>query len=765
VTIEAGGARRRILVKQDALAEQPKIDHVSEGCVVKTGTLIRVDWPETACFPPRWQYPGFSNDEDTGLNARGLLDAFAILNPNASIWLDGECLRSAARLPDRWCAHQATSPHWYDEQQLRALIAAYIGRERQGEGRAMSLREFVSTFAGLSGSKQPPKVLKDAAIEGLNLADLVEGEDLSGKMVKALLSSMQKAARPVKPDRLGAIGKDRLSAMLQEIYGAEEEGIEGYRILRGEAEGRPFVVEAAAELLPVEDERTLILGLNWTPCLSRHAFEDLDGVLAEAAVDWDDPVVLAVHVVTPYAAFTDRGKTRASLPRHVRAAIRSAALQVLEPYTRAKKKQRREERKLESRRRQRLQEAKKKEVTIKDAVFQVLEDAHRHVTGGQPGAPAHARQLMYAVRKRVLEITGGRCWENSATFTQDYLPEYMRANPQTTAAWNVVYDARGRLIEPHGGETVELGTLQVRRYTSLWHPGDYPDAGGPVEYSPPEVSPLSSFVHCARQGRGPYDLYRHVLLVEKQGFEDLLRHAGVADAFDVALATTKGHSTTAARELVDELSGLGVTTIVLHDFDLDGLKILHWLRNSGDRYTFRNKPLVVDIGLRLTDAQGMGLEGEPVRYGQMKKNPSDYLRDVGATEREVAFLVSGESGGRYSGRRVELNEMTNPQFLDFIRGKLTEAGVKKVVPKEQSLKTAFVKAARVEMVQHLVEQARLNAEAEAWKRFGTVEIKPPDDLAKQVAEAIEGKGTPWNQALALLVRKQLREQDATAAPE
>ena len=49
----------------------------------------------------------------------------------------------------------------------------------------------------------------------------------------------------------------------------------------------------------------------------------------------------------------------------------------------------------------------------------------------------------------------------------------------------------------------------------------------------------------------PHNRYRYVLFVEKEGFDPLLKAAGIAERFDVAIMSTKGMSTTAARLLLD----------------------------------------------------------------------------------------------------------------------------------------------------------------------------------------------------------------------
>jgi len=49
-----------------------------------------------------------------------------------------------------------------------------------------------------------------------------------------------------------------------------------------------------------------------------------------------------------------------------------------------------------------------------------------------------------------------------------------------------------------------------------------------------------------RVGEPTSDRYRFVLMVEKAGFEELFEHAQIADRFDLALAWTKGMTTSPA---------------------------------------------------------------------------------------------------------------------------------------------------------------------------------------------------------------------------
>ena len=107
--------------------------------------------------------------------------------------------------------------------------------------------------------------------------------------------------------------------------------------------------------------------------------------------------------------------------------------------------------------------------TIRDVAFQVMEAAYLKASGNVR-YPANARQIFYAARPNILEKTGNDEL-NSSYFTQtllkDYLDDYSPSPP-----WDVVWDARGHFTEPHTGDVIGLGGLEVRDYISSFTNGE-----------------------------------------------------------------------------------------------------------------------------------------------------------------------------------------------------------------------------------------------------------------------------------------------------
>src|SRR5262249_35945852 len=303
--------------------------------------------------------------------------------------------------------------------------------------------------------------------------------------------------------------------------------------------------------------------------------------------------------------------------------------------------------------------SRKKELTVKAAAFRVMEQAYLQASSNKT-LPANARQIMYAARPLVPRLAP-RAWKQSSYFTQTLLPDFVDAHPGLTASWDVVFDARGHLHEPHTGREVPLGTLEVREYVAGWT-DDFSEAPG-----------RPGLRHDVRTS-GPRNRYRFALFVEKEGFDPLLERAQIARRYDLALMSTKGMTVTAYRRLIERLTEQGVTILVLRDFDKAGFTILHTMQNDTPRYRFKTRPKVIDLGLRLADVRQMGLQSERVEY-RGTSDPRELLRQQGATQEERDFLVGRKTGPGWAGERVELNAMPSRQFIDFLERKLAAAGV------------------------------------------------------------------------------------------
>jgi hypothetical protein len=362
-------------------------------------------------------------------------------------------------------------------------------------------------------------------------------------------------------------------------------------------------------------------------------------------------------------------------------------------------------------------------VSVKDAAAQIMAKAYRKVSGPER-LPANVRQIMYAARPHIQKVTGKPL--NDAYFTQVLLPDFIEENGFDD--WDVVYDSRGAFAEPHDGEIFGVGTLEVRDYLAAFHDPQLVDAA----LSQAEVK-LS----------GPAGNFGAVLFVEKQGFDSLLKAAQIAERFDLAVMSTKGMSVVAARKLADEMCfEHDIPLLLLHDFDKAGFSIAGTLQRDTRRYEFQNKITTIDLGLSLTDVQTMRLESEHQFHRKGNKAALiANLQENGASQAEINFMFADFDRTR-STRRVELNAMTSPQFIAFLKRKLTEASIAKIIPKPDIIEKLYVGLERGRRLQTVFNGIKFDNKA----------VRVPKDLRRSVAKLLKKKPTlRWDAALAEII--------------
>lgn len=367
-------------------------------------------------------------------------------------------------------------------------------------------------------------------------------------------------------------------------------------------------------------------------------------------------------------------------------------------------------------------------LTLIDAAEICMEDAYNKVSNnGQYWA--NARQLMYAARPRMLEITGQSSFTDSY-FTQDLLPPFLQANPELTADWKVAYDKRGSIIQPHTGQAVGLGTVEIDRLTNH------------VTLTP--MSKLSSFRY---SNAAPERRFSGVLFVEKEGFNQAIEESGLLERYDIALASTKGNSVVALRVLLDEMvtRNPDFKVFTMTDFDISGTSIKTTLTKDNElRYVFKNDIQTIPICVTWDQAKTLDERGlsEPVSFTKPKgKTDAEVeeaklakyrflIRQNGLEPQAARFLV-------YTQRRVEINAMTTGEILGLIENAFKKHS-KKVLPDQQHLEGAW---------QEQLLSAHLE-KVEAELRDKLTLRKMPDNLMAQVEQILEEDTMKsWDQAV------------------
>jgi hypothetical protein len=362
-------------------------------------------------------------------------------------------------------------------------------------------------------------------------------------------------------------------------------------------------------------------------------------------------------------------------------------------------------------------------VSIKEAAWQVMEEAFMRAAGNDK-LPANARQIMYAARRKVAQLAdrelGGTF---DKYFTQTLIPDYV-AQVRPPWASRVVFDARGHFTEPHTKIEIGLGTLEVRNYLAKARSHQV----NGIDFNICEKHYPSS---------GPKNRFGAVLYCEKEGFDLLFEETRLAERFDLAIMSNKGMSVTASRELVQELCATyGIKLFVLHDFDISGFSIFGTISGNTRRFTYHRTFEVVDLGLRIGDIGG--LERERV-YVSSPDKVAATLRRHGATQEEIDILVGGE--------RVELNALASDQLIELIERKLTEHGVRKVIPDDATLADAYRRMRRQIVVQEKIDKL--------IDELGETEVEIPAGLRQRIETAIEeNPERPWDALM-----RDIAEQD------
>ena len=712
--IEARGTAHRIVFEMDPVRREPRVLCENSSSPVQNGTRITVHWPSSACSlleTAKGQFVQMAGD-------------FTTFNPHLTlsvIWNDDRFVDMPGTEPGwrKWRARDPTSAHWYDAERFGRYMAAHIARDEDLGHPGRTVREFISELRGLARSDKQKTVLAKIGATGMPLALFFSSDE---KAIARLLSACQEQTNPVKPADLGLLGKDHLLRECLVVGGAEESF--GYRKLLGTTPaGLPFVIEAAFAYCPDAEQYRLVTGINFSIGI-RNPFqglgfgENLSALLAKRWVGRDEPVVLILHYTCPRIDYTDRGKSAVSLPWNVAEAIKDLVEKITKDwYAQRKREEKEASRKYE--RRDRLISTKK--VSIKDAAWEVMEEAYLKASGGGT-LPAKPRQMMYAARPSILTMTGKDSLDD-AYFTQTLLVDYINEHPDRCANWNITWDARGTFSEPHTNVAIPLGTLEVRR-----HLEERPYFGSIANIEFSDSFPTS----------GPENRYDTILFIEKEGFEPLFKTALIAERFDLAIMSTKGMSVTAARMLIDRFAHRVKRILVLHDFDVSGFSIFGTLGKTNRRYTFENVAPMIDIGLRLYDVLVMGLESEPVKVpGDWEKRAAT-LRRHGASEDEITFLRN---------RRVELNAMTSRQLIDFVEAKFADYGVAKVIPEEFVIE----RHARRTRERQLLQRGIAKILGEIAKQAQTAEL--PANLREQIeAKFAKEPNLPWDAAVAQIMR-------------
>ena len=387
-------------------------------------------------------------------------------------------------------------------------------------------------------------------------------------------------------------------------------------------------------------------------------------------------------------------------------------------------------------------------VNFTDVAHEILPTGYEHVSGGGT-YPVAKRQFYYTCRQPFKDRTGRNITANY--FSQNLLVQYMNRHPETRS-WRVVADPRGKLTIPNAGYEVRvpIGTLAIDE-----HLRQTAQVAEPIAAIDPRV--LHQFPSLAAGIR-----YRDLMYVEKEGFDPLFEQTGIAERFNLAIASGKGQSTAAMRHLADMTCavGSGCRLLGLHDMDKAGFQIAKRLTTNGEwayaqdlvKYEFVHDIEYIDLGLRLADIEKYDLfryEEDACKHKSncecFKCAPLDQ-EEYGITDEEYKYLMTG--------KRVEINALTSPQLVELQEDKLTAAGCNNpLIPDDDVLTQAYIRAHVVASINTTIEE-RIKDVVNVYGQ-----TTPPKSLRRQLAKLMKDDGQPWDKALYDMALTKVRAAD------
>jgi hypothetical protein len=300
------------------------------------------------------------------------------------------------------------------------------------------------------------------------------------------------------------------------------------------------------------------------------------------------------------------------------------------------------------------------------------------------------RQVFYAIRPWFMKEFRE---EPSYAYFGQVLTEYENEHGEISG---LVRDPRGYIYNPHTGEEIPLGTLDVANYAR------------------------------------PAWTFNKLIYIEKQGFVSALRQVNWPERNDCALMTSKGFTVRAARDLVDGLADTDEPCQVfcVHDADGPGTVIYQSFQEETKSRGAR-KVQIVNLGLEPAEGRAMGLQIESFEPNPKRRIPvADYVPD---SDRE--WLQSN---------RIELNAMSSPRFVAWLDSKMSRyAG--KLIPPDAVLETRFENAVRSNLEYRITEEILSRADIgrlveAAIDEQGDAIQEATENLRREVKKAL--KRTP-----------------------
>ncbi|MGD0897007.1 MAG: hypothetical protein ABR915_04165 [Thermoguttaceae bacterium] len=560
VDISSHGIRHELALSLNRVAQQPHCSVEQFGCAVQIGTSVKLWAPAETMIP----------DDDQQARFVPFVGQYAWHNPHLTLHIDcfGKRCDIPASDPDwkRFRPADPVPPRWYDRTAFGNRVLSLIGHD-MAAGQDRLVRDYLSQeFRGLKRTTARAEVLEAAGLKGQRLSALLNGhglcEDVTGGLWEAVLAHGNDLPNSHK---LGLIGEQHVRACMA-AAGANLDTFV-YRRSRKDAEddGKPFIVEMAFAEMIEDTEAHLIYGINHSAMIG-DPFENFYPYLCY--IHETSPVVLFVHVGRPAIQSTDRGKRHVVLGATIEKVMDDLLAKVAGEWRKNVLRNRRaDEADERAERRAREQQPRRKEKQqkrrLRDVIFELLPCAIAEYRATL-GDIIWERQLFYNIRNKVQQIDKHLAKFSQATFRR-ILNDYQELFGEIEGLSN---KPRGTFVEPHTGKRLPLGTRDVAQYVI------------------------------------PSYQYDKILVIEKQGFEELFNRNQIAQRYDMGIMYDEGYSVDAGKALAKAAQDNGIKLFLLRDTDPYGYQIYDAMRRVSNKAPEGLD--IIDISFTMEEALAMG---------------------------------------------------------------------------------------------------------------------------------------------------------------
>ncbi|GAB6274763.1 MAG: hypothetical protein STSR0004_16280 [Peptococcaceae bacterium] len=583
--------------------------------------------------------------------------------------------------------------HWYDFAGFNQLMQAVARKEPQ-----RTVKDFCLKFSGTQ------RILSNLTFPYKRLSEFDKKEE----DIKALHLELKEKTQKPKPAILTNFlsGKETLF----KVYGNTEDF--KYRRVLGEYVSNEAVIPYALEgfLLQNNAEDTgcrIITAINcsvpyekipfkfdtWYEefCGKEYQAGTLAGLLYASGFTEAQGITLFVNFASPYLEFTDKSKTNIIVTGQLKQDLLKLSEYLCKDTIKEVERAKRTKARFNRTRAIRPQ----REIAKKDLMFAYFDEALNKASGGYM---VTARQIFYVLRE-IINTRHGKDLTDSDynVFTQEVVTYQIEEKPDLENV--ILFERRGFFRDPFFSSELPLGTRDVYEFIQKNYTNEIYETKEKVYSLPPNL------------------LYNHVLFIEKAGFNTILESSGLLRELNLGVMATQGFGTRAAKKLIEYFISNGIKVYVLHDCDIAGYLIQEKFESGSN--TFKKELDVAEIGLTVEDVKELDKAhlAEVVSYKRSYRNSLDIL-----TEEERNFFVASSYYNQY--RRVEINALTSPELLDFIKAKIKYKPIKPTIDQLKNCITIDTK--------DIIKTALLKA-------YGTMHLEiNKDEIARDVFQNING---------------------------